>query len=541
MSQQAYSAYGEQQPVVVQGTPVPTQGNDMTHPSPHDQSVDKVNYAVHGNIQKGEVQPKRCNDVFWALLFIAHLGVMAWVAATYAPLAASEAANYADYGNRRSLASNVDGTFLSTFISRRLEENDDQANDDQANGNEDYQNDISTGDVLFLVGNSFVLAFIFSALSLAFMMTFAKGLIEIALLFNVVSSLLIGIYGAMNGNIILAAVGFIGCAFTSCYAYLVWARIPFAAMNLKAGVSAIRSNFGVTFFAYSALFALFGWHIWFFIAFSSWISVQYLDYEDQGGDGAEFQVNGGIVFLFLLSYYWTYQVIQNTVHVTVSGTVGTWWFQPADASSCCSSGVTDSYMRAITYSFGSICLGSLIVAIVQAIKEQIREAQEEGNILLCILQSLLSCIENLIEYFNNFAYVYVAVYGYPFIEAGKNVFTLFQARGWTTIITDNLVDRVLMMMSVVVGLIIGLFTLAIATAKGVVFDDEMGGSFIPFIIGFMVGAVITNVLMNVVGSAVTAVIVCYAEAPAEFSTNHPELSDEMRAAWRQAWPTEFNY
>jgi hypothetical protein len=35
--------------------------------------------------------------------------------------------------------------------------------------------------------------------------------------------------------------------------------------------------------------------------------------------------------------------------------------------------------------------------------------------------------------------------------------------------------------------------------------------------------------------------VCFAEAPAEFEANHPYLSNEMRMAWRQAWPSECGY
>ena len=35
-------------------------------------------------------------------------------------------------------------------------------------------------------------------------------------------------------------------------------------------------------------------------------------------------VNYGYLFLLLLSYFFTHQVIQNTTHVTVAGTVGSW-------------------------------------------------------------------------------------------------------------------------------------------------------------------------------------------------------------------------
>jgi len=82
----------------------------------------------------------------------------------------------------------------------------------------------------------------------------------------------------------------------------------------------------------------------------------------------ENDIDAYIVFLLVLSMYWTQQVIRNVVHVTVAGTVGTWWWAPHEANSCCSEAVRSSHARAMTNSFGSICLGSLIVAIIQTIK-----------------------------------------------------------------------------------------------------------------------------------------------------------------------------
>jgi len=45
--------------------------------------------------------------------------------------------------------------------------------------------------------------------------------------------------------------------------------------------------------------------------------------------------------------------------------------------------------------------------------------------------------------------------------------------------------------------------------------------------------------MSIVASAVNTVIVCFAEAPEEFQLNHPRLSDELRAAWQDMYPSEF--
>jgi hypothetical protein len=42
--------------------------------------------------------------------------------------------------------------------------------------------------------------------------------------------------------------------------------------------------------------------------------------------------------------------------------------------------------------------------------------------------------------------------------------------------------------------------------------------------------------MGSIASAVNAVIVLFAEAPAEFQQNYPELSNQMRTAWSDAFP-----
>ena len=50
------------------------------------------------------------------------------------------------------------------------------------------------------------------------------------------------------------------------------------------------------------------------------------------------------------------------------------------------------------------------------------------------------------------------------MDAGRNVWTLFQQKGWTVIITDDLAERVLLLISVGVGIIVGLVGMASAIA-----------------------------------------------------------------------------
>jgi len=268
----------------------------------------------------------------------------------------------------------------------------------------------------------------------------------------------------------------------------------------------------------------FGWSCFWFMGFSSSLNSN----------------NTGILFLLLLSYYWVHQVLSNTVHVTTAGTVGTWWFVPGEANGCWSSAIKDSFWRATTYSFGSICLGSLLVAVVQALRALAHQARqnEDMQLLACLVECILACIQDIIEYFNKWAYVYVGLYGFGYVQAGREVVQLFQNKGWTVIITDDLTDRVLMMVSIGVGVLTGFAGLAITLADQSIFGN-LNVENVPaagFLVGFLVGVVFSSILMSVVGSAINTVIVCFAESPAEFEVNHPQLSAEMRSSWASAWP-----
>jgi Plasma-membrane choline transporter len=220
--------------------------------------------------------------------------------------------------------------------------------------------------------------------------------------------------------------------------------------------------------------------------------------------------------------------------------VGTWWWVPTEANSFWSAALSNSVARATTYSFGSICFGSLLVAIVQALRALEYQSRDSDDLqfLRCIIQCILSCIEGIIQCLNRWAYVYVGLYGFSYLEAGRNVIQLFESKGWTAIIADDLADNVLVMMSVAIGLASGLVGLVIGF-----FDDGMfvnlgyeHAAAPAFFIGFVAGFLFATIIMSVVGSGVNTVIVCFAEDPAAFELNHPQLSSEMRAAWTQAWP-----
>ena len=456
--------YNAEAPIIVQGQVVNTDGNyngqklvgTAWSKNNHLIQASTYNHTTDDDVgwTKGEQQPRHFRDVFWAVLFYVHLIAVGFATIKYAPLMAEDLAEgYTSGAQNRRL-----------FSMTRLLEDGEGNNDD----------DVDMGTIGIILAASGLAGFLISSLAMAFMMKFAEGLIKASLFFNLLVFGGMTVFLLSTGVYQLAILSVLGFLVSVYYVFVVWKRIPFAASNLVTAITATRANMGLAFFAYTNLFISFLWSVWWAIAF---VGTSYVLGDCDAEANCESEVNGGLVFLFLVSYFWTAQVVKNVVHVTVAGTVSTWWFTPVEAASCCSQGVRNSYVRSITTSFGSICLGSLIVAIIQAVKEILHSMrQQNDSILVCFAECLMGCLESLMEYFNQWAFVFVGVYGYSFMEAGRNVMALFKSRGWTAIIADFLVDTVLLMVSLAVGVLTGLVGLAIGSMINLG-DTTLAGAF----------------------------------------------------------------
>jgi hypothetical protein len=449
-------------------------------------------------VKTGE-DAKEFRDVIWMVLFYIHL--IAVVIAIMINI-------------RNDNINNINNSDTTTGQEQQQQQQQQQQDEEEA----------IRGLLLLFVVSS-VSSTILSTAALTMMSFCLNAMIKTGLLFSIVMSLVVGLLGFLNQQIWIGVFGIVSFLIGCCYAKLVWNRIPFAEANLRAAIIAVKANWGLTLLAYGTVMTALAWTYFWFLGFGTSI----------------YTSNWGLLFGLLFSFYWVFNVLFNTLVVTSVGTVGTWWVAPNEANSCCSSAVRDSFFRSVTYSFGSICLGSLLVAFIQALRALLASVKnnDDCQLLACILDCLLSCIEGALEYLNKWAYVFVGLYGLNYVEAGRGVFDLFEEKGWSSIISDDLCDRVLALISVGVGLLTGLVALLVTYWDNGLLNTLDLGEYelmIAFFIGLIVGLVFCNILMSVLGAAVNCIIVCFADSPREFEVNHPQLSTEMREAWIMAWP-----
>ena len=141
------------------------------------------------------------------------------------------------------------------------------------------------------------------------------------------------------------------------YVYAVRRRIPFASANLATACAAVTDHPQVVYTAFGALVVQVLWVVFWSMAFF--------------GVEANSTDDGYICeFFMLISFFWGLLVIKNIVHCTTAGTVGSWWFVANPQKP-----VMGAVKRAMTTSLGSICLGSLVVAVLKAMRVMIDSAR----------------------------------------------------------------------------------------------------------------------------------------------------------------------
>lgn len=152
------------------------------------------------------------------------------------------------------------------------------------------------------------------------------------------------------------------------------------------------------------------------LAFGAWFSVTlvavYVKYEPNsngsnpscsGGNGScsVAKVVGLIVFLTFAGY-WITEWIKNTMHFIVAGVYGSWFFCGGKPGGMPKGATRGAFRRAMTYSFGSISFGSLVVALINMLRQAVSIAQnteaQQGDIISSILFCCLRCIIGLVQW-----------------------------------------------------------------------------------------------------------------------------------------------
>ena len=104
----------------------------------------------------------------------------------------------------------------------------------------------------------------------------------------------------------------------------------------------------------------------------------------------------------------------------------------------------------MTYSFGSICFGSLLVALIDLLRQILQMIRHDVTssgggqiaiqILFMVFDWIIGFLKWLAEYFNHYAYSFIALYGKPYLRAAKETWYMLREKGMDALINDNLIN-----------------------------------------------------------------------------------------------------
>eukprot|EP00304_Pavlova_gyrans_P002454 CAMPEP_0206046614 /NCGR_PEP_ID=MMETSP1466-20131121/19095_1 /ASSEMBLY_ACC=CAM_ASM_001126 /TAXON_ID=44452 /ORGANISM="Pavlova gyrans, Strain CCMP608" /LENGTH=552 /DNA_ID=CAMNT_0053421595 /DNA_START=51 /DNA_END=1707 /DNA_ORIENTATION=- len=371
-----------------------------------------------------------------------------------------------------------------------------------------------------------VVSAVFATCWLALLRRHARSLIwlsagsSVALYAATAIWLLTGHHGAAT----TVGLGLLAMAAAQCYyLYCVRERVAFSAVLLSTVASLVQSHPAMLTVALAALVVCVLWIVVWSVAVACTLHARALDVlrpsNGGGDDHVGYGAQGGLVFLLVVSFYWTVHVVKNVVHVAVAGTVGSWYFLSPQASA---DPTKRSLQRALTTSFGSVCLGSLVVSVIRALRlgaSAMSRRAGPGVVRSCLLCAL-GFLDVLVRFFNHYAFTHVALYGKHFTSASRDCWALLVRCGVDVLVQKDMVGSVLAMGCLVGGLVNALCLGA--WARGFFHGDVH--EWLPTAgLVFMIGAGAQLLVSSVVESAVSALYVCYAEDPNALATVNPEL------------------
>ena len=240
----------------------------------------------------------------------------------------------------------------------------------------------------------------------------------------------------------------------------------------------------------------------------------------------------GLLVFITFAMYWISEWIKNSIHTTISGVYGSWYFMPNNFPKGATRG---ALRRTLTYSFGSVSFGSLIVAIINALRHLCSLAQnqatQEGNMvgamLACVVGCLISLLDWAVQFLNRYAFSHIALYGKPYLAAAKDTWKMIKDRGIDALVNECLVGPVLTMGSTFIGYACALLAYLYIIFTAPEYNRE--GGFTPVVVAFafLVGLQIANIFTTPLGSGMDTIFVAMAWDPEVLMREHPDLYQEM--------------
>lgn len=262
--------------------------------------------------------------------------------------------------------------------------------------------------------------------------------------------------------------------------------------------------------------------------------------EVSGGDCSKATLLGLLVFIFFCGYYIS-EVIRNVIHCTVSGIIGNWYYMSKSNQRLTKRPARGALKRALTYSLGSICFGSLIIPVIETVRVVLNKIKrlfvrkEHGRIMsrfaFRTVSYLLDSMRWFNRYFNHYAYSFISLFGKPYSSAASQVWSLLADRGVDVVIDDNLINFALGLHTMFASYIASLFCFLYLRFTKPAYNAT--GAYHPPLVAysFLIAMQISNIANEAMRAATSTFFVALSKDPEVIRASHPETFKKILAAY----------
>ncbi|KAL1915182.1 uncharacterized protein VTP21DRAFT_7458 [Calcarisporiella thermophila] len=463
----------------------------------------------------------KCNDVFFAILFVVHLFIFAVL--SYFGIAAAVENGVFSHGLLRN----------GIFIGRLAVENA-ISSDRSADSGASYNiMDAGLIIVLFILTvTGFMISFFYMLLA----QKFPRFFIEFNLLFSILVSIGVTIFYFIVRHFAIAIPSALFTIYIILLCLLGRKRISFSVVMLKAVITIMRNYYGTVIVAISGLLIIVAYNFWWIlttIGLHHWLSTVTIQ-----SNGIPHTTSDERLVVAMQSDKIVFStVIQGVIHVTISGAFASYYFLYGTPTAP-SKPIIGSLKRALATSFGSACFGGLLIVIMKILSRLISLIEhilrKEFGGTLTFVEYLRTLAEEILKRYNFYAYTQCAIYGKSFLQAAEDTWTIIEDRGIEQIINENIIENLVGISAYLVGVITGILGYIYLMIVRPPFNGGLAnGPYTFFIlsISFVLGMQMMYIFGTVILSGNTTTFVALAEDPEALARTKPELFEELRQTW----------
>lgn len=246
----------------------------------------------------------------------------------------------------------------------------------------------------------------------------------------------------------------------------------------------------------------------------------------------------------LVIYFWCSMVFRNILAVSIGSIVSSW-----KCKSQKNNLVAKAFLEAWTFHLGSICFGSLLVAVVETFRQVLSTlatlTSRQKNFYMAwvfsILSSVLHFVEYLMEFCNRFAYAYIGCYKCAFIPASKRSIQFLKSKGWSAVVNQEITRTAFWYANLLIGSLVAYITVRVfeitysQASPSLHYRNPLVA-----VLGFTIGYLVTSIILSVISSAVTTVYILWAEEPSSWMQTRPDEYQILHNVWSKIFPDDYN-